>query len=205
MAVTPIDQDKSQLTDLSHAFPLNRRQVLGGALAGIAAAALPSSPLLANTAAKKVDVLLIGGGIMSATLGVWLRELEPTWSMQMLERLDGVALESSNGWNNAGTGHSALAELNYTPEDDNGNIKITQAVNINESFQISRQFWAWQVRNGVLKNPRSFINHTPHMSFVWGDENVAYLESAIRLSRPARFSPVWNSPPIPSRSRSGCR
>lgn len=110
MAVTPIDQDKSQLTDLSNAFPLNRRQVLGGALAGIAAAALPSSPLLANTAAKKVDVLLIGGGIMSATLGVWLRELEPTWSMQMLERLDGVALESSNGWNNAGTGHSALAE-----------------------------------------------------------------------------------------------
>lgn len=182
MAVTPIDQDKSQLTDLSqdnslsHALPMNRRQVLGGALAGIAAAALPSSPLLADTAAKKVDVLLIGGGIMSATLGVWLRELEPTWSMQMLERLDGVALESSNGWNNAGTGHSALAELNYTPEDDNGNIKISQAVNINESFQISRQFWAWQVRNGVLKNPRSFINHTPHMSFVWGDENVAYLE-----------------------------
>ncbi|WP_313611284.1 malate:quinone oxidoreductase, partial [Rhizobium sp.] len=182
MAVTPIDQDKSQLTDLSketslsNAFPMNRRQVLGGALAGIAAAALPVTPLLANTAAKKVDVLLIGGGIMSATLGVWLRELEPTWSMQMLERLDGVALESSNGWNNAGTGHSALAELNYTPEDDNGNIKISQAVNINESFQISRQFWAWQVRNGVLKNPRSFINHTPHMSFVWGDENVAYLE-----------------------------
>ncbi len=32
------------------------------------------------------------------------------------------------------------------------------------------------MRNGVLKNPRSFINHTPHMSFVWGDENVAYLE-----------------------------
>ncbi len=121
MAVTPIDQDKSQLTDLSeetslsHALPMNRRQVLGGALAGLAAAALPSSALLANTTAKKVDVLLIGGGIMSATLGVWLRELEPTWSMQMLERLDGVALESSNGWNNAGTGHSALAELNYTP------------------------------------------------------------------------------------------
>ena len=128
--MTPIEQDKSQLTDLSadnslsQALPINRRQVLGGALAGLAVAALPSSPLLANTTAKKVDVLLIGGGIMSATLGVWLRELEPTWSMQMLERLDGVALESSNGWNNAGTGHSALAELNYTPEDDKGNIKM---------------------------------------------------------------------------------
>jgi malate dehydrogenase (quinone) len=64
---------------------------------------------------KKVDVLLIGGGIMSSTLGVWLNELEPGWTMEMVERLDGVAEESSNGWNNAGTGHSALAELNYTP------------------------------------------------------------------------------------------
>lgn len=175
--MTPIDQDKSLTTDFSqNSLPMNRRQVLGTALAGIAAAALPSSAVLANSAPQKVDVLLIGGGIMSSTLGVWLRELEPNWSIRMLERLDGVALESSNGWNNAGTGHSALAELNYTPEDAKGNVKITQAIAINESFQISRQFWAWQVKNGVLKNPRSFINHTPHMSFVWGDENIAYLE-----------------------------
>ena len=126
--------------------------------------------------AKKVDVLLIGGGIMSATLGVWLNELEPGTSMEMIERLDGVALESSNGWNNAGTGHSALAELNYTPEDDKGNVQITKAVEINEAFQISRQFWAWQVQQGVLKNPRSFINSTPHMSFVWGDDNIKFLK-----------------------------
>lgn len=126
--------------------------------------------------AKKVDVLLIGGGIMSATLGVWLNELEPGTSMQMIERLDGVALESSNGWNNAGTGHSALAELNYTPEDENGKVSIPKAVEINEAFQISRQFWAWQVRQGVLKNPRSFINATPHMSFVWGDDNIKFLK-----------------------------
>ncbi|KJZ37413.1 malate dehydrogenase (quinone) [Pseudomonas fluorescens] len=126
--------------------------------------------------AKKVDVLLIGGGIMSATLGVWLNELEPGMSMEMVERLDGVALESSNGWNNAGTGHSALAELNYTPEDDKGNVQITKAVEINEAFQISRQFWAWQVQQGVLKNPRSFINSTPHMSFVWGDDNIKFLK-----------------------------
>ncbi|MHC8400656.1 malate dehydrogenase (quinone) [Pseudomonas sp. MDT1-17] len=126
--------------------------------------------------AKKVDVLLIGGGIMSATLGVWLNELEPGTSMEMIERLDGVAQESSNGWNNAGTGHSALAELNYTPEDENGKVQIPKAVEINEAFQISRQFWAWQVQQGVLKNPRSFINSTPHMSFVWGDDNIKFLK-----------------------------
>jgi len=126
--------------------------------------------------ARKVDVLLIGGGIMSATLGVWLNELEPGTSMEMIERLDGVALESSNGWNNAGTGHSALAELNYTPEDENGKVSIPKAVEINEAFQISRQFWAWQVQQGVLKNPRSFINSTPHMSFVWGDDNIKFLK-----------------------------
>ncbi|APF89450.1 malate dehydrogenase (quinone) (plasmid) [Ralstonia solanacearum] len=125
---------------------------------------------------KKVDVLLVGGGIMSSTLGVWLHELEPDWSMMMVERLDGVAQESSNGWNNAGTGHSALAELNYTPEKSNGKIDISKAVEINEGFQVTRQFWTYQVKTGVLKNPRSFINSTPHMSFVWGEDNVRYLQ-----------------------------
>ncbi|MBU9842377.1 malate:quinone oxidoreductase [Rahnella aceris] len=124
---------------------------------------------------KPVDVLLIGGGIMSATLGTYLQELEPDWSIDMVERLDGVALESSNGWNNAGTGHSALAEMNYTPEKADGSIDISKAVEINESFQISRQFWTYQVENGVLHNPRSFINSTPHMSFVWGDDNINFL------------------------------
>ena len=159
-----------------NSLPMNRRQLMGGALAGLAATALPDVPALAAGAARSVDVLLIGGGIMSATLGVWLRELEPDWSIEMVERLDGVALESSNGWNNAGTGHSALAELNYTPEDSKGKIKIDKAIEINEAFQVTRQFLAWQVRQGVLKNPRSFINTTPHMSFVWGDENITYLK-----------------------------
>jgi malate dehydrogenase (quinone) len=144
------------------------------ALAGLALA-MGLTPLHAAEA-KKVDVLLVGGGIMSSTLAVWLNELEPSWSMEMVERLDGVAQESSNGWNNAGTGHSALAELNYTPEDKDGNVNITKAIEINEAFQISRQFWSWQVKNGVLKNPRSFINSTPHMSFVWGDNNIAFLK-----------------------------
>ncbi|GLR07653.1 malate dehydrogenase (quinone) [Mixta theicola] len=124
---------------------------------------------------KDVDVLLIGGGIMSATLGAYLQELEPDWSIEMVERLDKVAEESSNGWNNAGTGHSALAEMNYTPEKEDGSLDISKAVDINESFQISRQFWAFQVQKGVLHDPRSFINTTPHMSFVWGDDNVNFL------------------------------
>ncbi|WP_110970469.1 malate dehydrogenase (quinone) [Pseudomonas huaxiensis] len=143
--------------------------------------------------AKKVDVLLVGGGIMSSTLAIWLNELEPGWSMELVERLDKVANESSNGWNNAGTGHSALAELNYTPEKD-GKVDITKAVEINESFQITRQFLAWQVKNGVLKNPRSFINTTPHMSFVWGDDNIRFLKKryealqASPLFRPMQYS-----------------
>ncbi|WP_236193800.1 malate dehydrogenase (quinone) [Pseudomonas faucium] len=142
---------------------------------------------------KKVDVLLVGGGIMSSTLAVWLNELEPGWSMQMVERLDKVAEESSNGWNNAGTGHSALAELNYTPEKD-GKIDISKAVEINESFQVTRQFLAWQVRQGVLKNPHSFINTTPHMSFVWGDDNIRFLKKryealqASPLFKPMQYS-----------------
>jgi malate dehydrogenase (quinone) len=145
-----------------------------GALLALAVSVASGSALAAE--AKRVDVLLIGGGIMSSTLGVWLNELEPSWSMEMVERLDGVAEESSNGWNNAGTGHSALAELNYTPENKDGKVEIPKAVEINEAFQVTRQFLSWQVRNDVLKNPRSFINSTPHMSFVWGDENIAFLK-----------------------------
>ncbi|MDU4091849.1 MAG: malate:quinone oxidoreductase [Pantoea sp.] len=124
---------------------------------------------------EDVDVLLIGGGIMSATLGAYLQELEPDWSVTMVERLDKVAEESSNGWNNAGTGHSALAELNYTPEKEDGSVDISKAIDINESFQVSRQFWAALVQKGVLHNPRSFINTTPHMSLVFGDDNVNFL------------------------------
>lgn len=126
---------------------------------------------------QKTDVLLIGGGIMSATLGTYLQELEPGWSMTMVERLDDVAQESSNGWNNAGTGHSALMELNYTPQKADGSISIEKAVEINEAFQVSRQFWAHQVNNGVLQNPHSFINSVPHMSFVWGTQNVNFLRA----------------------------
>jgi malate dehydrogenase (quinone) len=139
------------------------------------AALLVSSAVHAEDAPEKTDVLLIGGGIMSASLGTWLQELQPGWKQLMVEKLDGVALESSNGWNNAGTGHSANMELNYTPERADGSIDVSKALEINESFMISRQFWTSQVQRGVLHDPHSFINSTPHMSFVWGDKNVEYL------------------------------
>jgi len=124
---------------------------------------------------KPVDVVVIGGGIMSITLATYLQELEPGWDVHLFERMDGVALESSNGWNNAGTGHSGFAELNYTPENPDGSIATAQAVKIAESFEISRQFWAHEVKTGRLGTPSDFINPTPHMSFVWGDENIEYL------------------------------
>ncbi|WP_093001009.1 malate dehydrogenase (quinone) [Rhizobium sp. NFR07] len=155
---------------------LSRRQLLGSAAGGAAAVGVTSLPAWAQTSSEKtIDVLLIGGGIMSATLGVLLSELEPNWSIEMIERLDDVAMESSNGWNNAGTGHSALAELNYSPMDAKGNVNITKAIEINEWFQITRQFLAHQIDVGVLTEPRSFINSTPHMSFVWGDQNTEFL------------------------------
>ncbi|MDU6539098.1 malate dehydrogenase (quinone) [Mixta calida] len=136
---------------------------------------LACSNAYAENTTEKTDVLLIGGGIMSASLGTLLHDLQPDWKQLMVEKLDGVALESSNGWNNAGTGHSANMELNYTPERKDGSIDFSKALEINEAFMISRQFWSTQVKRGVLNDPHSFINSTPHMSFVWGDKNVDYL------------------------------
>jgi malate dehydrogenase (quinone) len=154
---------------------VTRRGVIGSALAAGSAAMLPVD-VAGAPAERTVDVLLIGGGIMSATLGVLLRQLEPSWTIEIVERLDQVADESSNGWNNAGTGHSALCELNYTPVNTaDGKVEIAKAIEINEQFQVTRQFLSHQVEAGVLKNPRSFINSTPHMNLVWGDANVAFL------------------------------
>ena len=112
---------------------------------------------------------------MSATLGALIKQLQPDWTITIFERLGDVALESSNPWNNAGTGHSALCELNYTPERADGSIDISSAVKVNEQFQISRQFWSHLVGKGLLPDPQAFINPVPHMSFVWGEANVEYL------------------------------
>ncbi|MBX0300969.1 malate:quinone oxidoreductase [Cryobacterium sp. 1639] len=123
----------------------------------------------------KVDVALIGGGIMSATLATLLSELQPDWNIQVYERLGELAQESSNPWNNAGTGHAALCELNYMPQAADGSVTAEKAVAINEQFQISRQLWAHLVETGVLPSPEKFINSTPHMTFVHGTSNIDYL------------------------------
>lgn len=127
----------------------------------------------------KTDVILIGAGIMSATLGTLLKELAPDWEITVYEKLAKPGEESSNEWNNAGTGHSALCELNYTPEKPDGSIDITKAVNVNEQFQLSRQFWSYLVSKGLIRNPQDFIRPIPHMSLVEGEENVAFLKKTI--------------------------
>ncbi|AEF40057.1 malate dehydrogenase (quinone) [Hoyosella subflava] len=126
---------------------------------------------------QSVDVALIGAGIMSATLGALLSELEPNWSVALYERLNAAAAESSDPWNNAGTGHSALCELNYTPQQPDGSVAVDKAVEINERFQVSRQYWAYAVDKGILSNPKDFINPIPHMSFVHGEDSVKYLRA----------------------------
>ncbi|MCZ4242612.1 malate:quinone oxidoreductase [Pedobacter punctiformis] len=123
-----------------------------------------------------VDVILIGAGIMSATLGVLLKELQPDLSIEIYERLDIAAAESSDAWNNAGTGHSAFCELNYTPEKKDGSVEIKKAVQIAENFEVSKQFWSYLIEKGLISNPENFIRSIPHMSFVWGKKNVDYLK-----------------------------
>jgi malate dehydrogenase (quinone) len=134
---------------------------------------------------KKTDVVLMGAGVMSATLGMILKELNPDITIQIFERLDEAGTESSDAWNNAGTGHAAFCELNYTPEK-NGTVSIDKAVKISEQFEISREFWSYLVNKNYIPNPSEFISAVPHMSFVWGDTNVNFLK--------ARYKAMHESP-----------
>nr|WP_315192585.1 malate:quinone oxidoreductase [uncultured Flavobacterium sp.] len=127
------------------------------------------------------DVVLIGAGIMSATLGLLLKELQPDLKIEIYERLDAAALESSDAWNNAGTGHSAFCELNYTPESPDGTINPSKAISIAEQFEVSRQFWSDLVSEGKLASAKEFIKSIPHISFVWGEENVAFLTNRFNV------------------------
>src|SRR3954462_6182758 len=123
----------------------------------------------------RTDVILVGAGIMSATLGTLLKELAPDWNIKVFEKLSKAGEESSNEWNNAGTGHAALCELNYTVEQQDGSIDISKAININEQFQGSMQFWSYLVNSKLISNPQDFIMRLPHMSMVQG-EDVAFLK-----------------------------
>src|SRR6201993_1675718 len=128
-----------------------------------------------STSTNNPDVVLVGAGIMSATLAVMLKELDPTLKIQIYEVLGSEAQESSNAWNNAGTGHAALCELNYTPQRADGSIDISKALEVNTEFDLSRQLWAYLVTKGAIKAPQSFIHPVPHMSFVRGVDNRNYL------------------------------
>ncbi|WP_349408972.1 malate:quinone oxidoreductase [Pseudalkalibacillus sp. SCS-8] len=125
---------------------------------------------------KKTDVILIGAGVMSATLGSLLKELSPDWEITVFEKLSSAGEESSNEWNNAGTGHAALCELNYTNEKPDGSIDTAKAVKVNEQFQVSRQFWSYLVNKKLIEKPQEFIMPLPHMSLVHGEKNVDFLK-----------------------------
>lgn len=151
-----------------------------------------------HTPETTTDVVLIGGGIMSATLGTLLKELDHSLTIEVYERLEDVATESSDAWNNAGTGHSALCELNYTPQLADGSVDISKAIKIAVSFEKSKQFWAYLAEKNYIQDPSQFIHAVPHMSFVWGEENTAYLRKRFEamkahpLFKEMRFSEDHN-------------
>jgi malate dehydrogenase (quinone) len=130
---------------------------------------------LAPSLDPQPDVVLVGAGVMSATLAVMLKELQPDMRIVVLEERDGAAQESSNAWNNAGTGHAALCELNYTPQRPDGTVDIARALKVNTQFDLSRQLWASLVRSGAIPDPDAFIHSVPHISFVRGANDVSFL------------------------------
>lgn len=138
-------------------------------------------PKIIKSLVPKTDVVLIGAGIMSATLGIILKELNPDITIQIFEKLDQPGLESSDAWNNAGTGHSAFCELNYTPQKDDGSVDISKALKICQDYEVSREFWSYLVEKGYIKEPSSFITRIPHLSFVWGKDNIEYLKRRHQL------------------------
>ncbi|GEP83577.1 malate:quinone oxidoreductase [Staphylococcus piscifermentans] len=125
---------------------------------------------------EQKDVILIGAGVLSTTFGSFLKEIQPNWNVKLFERLDGPAQESSYDTSNAGTGHAALCELNYTVEQPDGSVDVEKAKEINEEFEISKQFWAHLVKTNAISNPREFITPLPHISFVQGIRNVQFLQ-----------------------------
>lgn len=122
------------------------------------------------------EIILIGAGILSTTFGSFLKNVEPDWNIKLFERLDQPAIESSNEKNNAGTGHAALCELNYTVDQEDGSIDVEKAKEINEQFEVSKQFWSYLVKHKSIENPKEFIRPLPHISFVMGIRNVDFLK-----------------------------
>jgi malate dehydrogenase (quinone) len=139
---------------------------------------------LSTAGPSNPDVVLVGGGIMSATLAALLGIVAPDWTVEVFESGAAVAEESSGPWNNAGTGHSALCELNYTPARPDGTVDPAKAVGINEQFQVSRQFWSHLVRAGLTDSPKTFITSVPHISFVSGEDGRSYMRNRYEALAP---------------------
>jgi malate dehydrogenase (quinone) len=146
---------------------------------GVRASVVPESVVRESVVPDSAnpDVVLVGGGIMSATLAALFGVVTPHWNVTVFESAPDVAGESSGPWNNAGTGHAALCELNYTPAGPGGSVDPAKAVMINEQFQVSRQFWSYLVRGGMTGSPKEFITPVPHLSFVTGEAGRAYMRT----------------------------
>src|SRR5262245_19767556 len=127
---------------------------------------------------ENLDVVLIGSGVMSANLGALLKRLDPKLSIQVFEAADELAYESSNGWNNAGTGHAGICEVSYTPKPADGSpVTVQEVIDILQAFEQPLQFWGHAVATGMIDNPKDFINPVQHISFVDGDDQVKFLRS----------------------------
>lgn len=129
-----------------------------------------------KTVEKDYDLICVGGGIMSGTLALLMKLLDPESKILIFERLPKVGRESSEAWNNSGTGHSAFCELNYTPEQENGSIDVSKAIDIFSQFERSKEFWAHLVKQDLIREPLRFIHSTPHHSWVRGQKNVDFLK-----------------------------
>ena len=127
-----------------------------------------------NKSNIQYDAVLVGAGIMSTTLAILISEVLPSVRILIIEKLDSAGLESTGAFNNAGTGHAANCELNYTPTNKKGAFQMEKALKINNSFEISLEFWASLYKAGSI-DAEKFLKFIPHISFVSGEDNSAFL------------------------------
>ncbi len=125
------------------------------------------------------DAILVGAGIMSGTLALLLTEILPEIKILIIEKLNIPGSESTGAFNNAGTGHAANCELNYTPLDNHGNLKIDKALSINRAFEKSMSLWASLYSVGKIEI-KNFLKFIPHISFVTGRENISFLKKRFK-------------------------
>lgn len=137
---------------------------------------------------EKKEVILIGGGVMSATLGAFLNILQPDWKITIFERLDKTAEESSSAWNNAGTGHAGYLEMNYTPIK-NGKVDVSKAVKVSEQFELSKQFWSYLIDKDIIQD-HGFISKCNHHAIVFDEEDTQFLKARYEAMKAV---PIFNS------------